>query len=302
MDVPDDRLFLVSGVPSRDILTDAAVNFFLAATECRVISSIVSKVEHSTPVEVYWIRRANVGDVQVCVDTLTLSRRPLPLDSEQPSTVESGDVDKHVKRGDSPYDNVVSTADDSLPQYGFLAQLYPPQSSNVLPPHTEALRAEAQLHKPFTPAFSAFRPQPNVTGQAAKSPLSNVGTIFQSRSPEAPPPVYSAAKDMPSAQLQNISCSQRDEVDALADILKNVDPRVMEDATHRQQIMSQLENYSSSSSGSGNTDLSPKFVGRHVPTNLADTGSVGMGWQCQLCTYSNENNSRVCEMCRSEKM
>ena len=300
-------MFLVNGVPPQAVLTDAAVDFFLAATECRVISSVVSKVEHSTPVEVYWMRRANVGDDQVCVDTLTLSRRPLPLDSEKPLTAESSDVDKPLKklntdagkRSDSPYDNVMSMADDSKAEYGFLAQ---PALPNVLPSHTEGLQAEAKLPQPFVPTFSAFRQQPNLTGQVAKSPLSSAATVFQRRSPEPPPPVYAAAKDMPSARVQNISYGHFDDVDALADILRNVDPHVMEDAAHRQQIMSQLETYSSSSSGSAKADVLPKFVSRHSHTTAADTGSVTAGWQCQQCTYYNDNTTRLCEMCNNEKI
>ena len=289
------------------VLTDAAIDFFLAATECRIISSVISQVEHATPVEVYWMRRANIGDEQVCVDALTLSRRPLPLDSEKPPSYEIAEVDKHArkfnadveKRGGSPYDNV---ADDSKPQYGILMHTSSAHGSDVLPSHTGSLPAEAKLPKPFVPTFPTFRQPSDVTRQV-KSPLSNVGTTFQRRSPEAPPPVYAAAKDMPSAgsaQLQNILHRQDDEVDALAALLKNVDPHVMENAAHRQQIMSQLENYSSSSSsGSGMAELPPKFVGRRMQTNAAD--DVRTGWQCQHCTYYNENSTALCEICNNKK-
>lgn len=305
--VPDNRLFLLNGVPSQAVLTRAAVDFFLAATECRVISSVVSKVEHSTPVEVYWMRRANVGDDQLCIDTLTLSRRPLPLDSEKPLTGENSDVDRQLKkfntdagkRGDSPYDNIMSSADDLKPEYGFLAQ---PSVSNILPSHTEGLQAEAILPQPLVPTFSAFRQQPNLTGQAVKSPSSNAATVFQRRSPEPLPPVYAAAKDMPSARVQNISYGHYDDVDALADILRNVDPHVMEDAAHRQQIMSQLETYSPSSSGSAKADVLPKFVSRHTHTTTTDTGSIAAGWQCHQCTYYNDNATLFCEMCNNKKV
>jgi len=308
--VADNRLFLVKGVPSQAVLTDAAIDFFLAATECRVISSIVSKLEHSTPVEVYWMRRANIGDEQDCIDTLTLSRRPLPLHSEMPLNVESTDVHKHLvkfnadveKRSNSPYDNLMPTADDSKPLYGFLAHPSTAQSSNILPLHTEGQQAEAQLPGPFVADISAFRQQPNIMRHMAKSPVSNVGTVFQRRSPEAPPPVYSAAKNMPSAQLQNISYGRCDEVDALAAILKDVDPRVMESAAHRQQIMSQLENYSTSCSGPTNADLPPEFVSRHTHTGAADTSSAERGWQCPKCTYYNENTALNCAMCDNDKV
>ena len=223
--IQDNRLFLVNGVPSEAVLTDAAVGFFLAATECRVIASVVSKVEHSTPVEVYWMRRANIGDERVCIDTLTLSRRPLPLESENPLAIESSEADRHSKkfmadvgkRGDSPYDNLMLTGEDLKPEYGYLAQPFPTQSSTV---HTDV-----QLSEPYLPAF---RQQPTPTGQAMKLPSPNARSVFQSRLPEAPPPVYSEAKDMPSAQLQNISYGQNDEVDALAALLKSVDPHVMD--------------------------------------------------------------------------
>jgi len=292
------------------VLTDAAIDFFLAATECRVISSVICQVEHATPVEVYWMRRANIGDEQVCVDALTLSRRPLPLDNEKLPSYDSAEVDKHVKkfnadlekRDGSPYDNVLSTADDSKPQYGILMHTSSAHSSNVLPSHMGSLPAEAHLPKPFVPTFPAFR-QPSDVMRQVKSPLSNVGTTFQHRSSEAPPPVYAAAKDMPSAgsaQLQNILHRHDDEVDALAALLKNVDPHVMENATHRQQIMSQLENYSSSSSGSGKVELSPKFVSRRMQTNSA-ADTVRTGWQCQQCTYYNENSTFLCEMCSNKK-
>jgi len=301
--VPDDRLFLVNGVPSQAVLTEAAVDFFLAAMECRIISSIVSKVEHSTPVEVYWLRRANIGDEQVCVDTLTLSRRPLPLDTEKPLTFETTDVEKRtkkfdsevVKRGDSPYDNIQSAADYSKPQYGVLMQ----SSSNISSSHTEGFPAEARLPEPIVPTVSGFRQPLNITGQALRSPLSSVGTTFQRKSPEAPPPVYAAAKNMPSAKLQNISYGHNDEVDALEALLKNVDPHVMENATHRQQIMSQLENYSSSGAGLAKAELPPKLVGRRAHASPADT--VRKGWQCPQCTFYNENSTLLCEMCNSEK-
>ena len=306
-------MFLVDGVPSTAVLTNAAVDFFLAATECRVISSIVSKVEHSTPVEVYWVRRANAGDEQMCIDTLTLSRQPLPPDcAEKPlatlATADVHEVDRHLtrlgtdveKRSGSPYDNIVTSADESKPQYGFLAQPYSAQGLYIEPSHTDALRSEMQQDEPFLPTFSTILRQPNVTGQSAKSPLASVGSIFQRGSPEAPPPVYAAAKDMPSAQLQNIPYGQDDEVDALAALLKDVDPHVMENAAHRQQIMSQLENYASSGSGPTKPDLSPKAFVRPVQTTVAR--AARMGWQCEKCTYYNENISRVCEMCQSEKI
>lgn len=304
--VPDDRLFLVRGVPSQALLTDAAIDFFLAATECRIISSIVSNVEYSTPVEVYWMRRANAGDEQVCIDTLTLSRRPLPLDSEKP--IETGEIDKQVtkynvdvqKRGDSPYDNVLLTGDESKPQYGFLTHPLHAQSSNVLPLRMEGVRADAERPKPFLPTVPSTQRQPDAMGQVVKNSLSNVGCTFQHRSPEAPPPVYAAAMHMPSAQLQNISYGHDDNVDALAEILKNVDPHVMENAAHRQQIMTQLESYSSSSSsGSGKADSSPKFVGGRQHANV-DTAAT-TGWQCPQCTYYNENASLFCDMCHNEK-
>jgi len=303
--VPDDRLFLVDGVSSTAVLTNAAVDFFLAATECRVISSIVSKVEHSTPVEVYWVRRANAGDEQMCIDTLTLSRRPLPPDcSDKPPTTDVCDLDKRLtgsstdveKRGDSPYDNVLSTADESKAQYGFLAQPYP---THIQPSRADGLQSEVQQSDPFLPTYSATLRQLNVTGQAIRSPIANVGSMFPRGSPEAPPPVYAAAKDMPSAQLQNISYGQTDEVDALAALLKNVDPQAMENAAHRQQIMTQLENYSTSGSSPTKLDLSPKVFSRPVQSPRAS--SSRMGWQCEKCTYYNENASHVCDMCQSEK-
>jgi len=304
--VPDDRLFLVDGVASAAALTNAAVDFFLAATECRVISSIVSKVEHSTPVEVYWVRRANAGDEQMCIDTLTLSRQPLPPDStDKLPTADAREVDRHLsrfgtdaeRRGGSPYDNVLSSAGESRPQYGFLAQPYPTQSFYIQPSHTDGLQSQALQAEPLPPTFSTILRQPNVTGQAVRSPIANVGSTFPRGSPEAPPPVYAAAKDMPSAQLQNISYD--DEVDALAALLKNVDPHMMENAAHRQQIMSQLENYQSSGSGSTKPDLSPEFS---RPLQTSQASSARVGWQCEKCTYYNENASRVCDMCQSEKI
>jgi len=301
--VPGDRLCLVRGVPPRAVLTDAAVDFFLAATECRVIVSIVSKVEHSSPVEVYWMRRANAGDEQMCVDTITLSRRPLPPDVEKPSTLQGGEVDRHFsdfnpsveKRGDSPYDNVSSTANNAKPQYGFLAQPYSAQSLQTLPSHTKAFQAETHLPKPMLSPVK----QHNVTGQVVKSPVTNVGSVFQRGQPEALPPVYAAARGMPSAQPQDISYGQNQEVDELAALLKNVDPHVMENAAHRQQIMSKLENYSSSGSGSGMADSSPKVVRRHVQKAVADPARAG--WHCRLCTYYNENANILCDMCQREK-
>lgn len=288
------------------MLTNAAVDFFLAATECRVIASIVSKVEHSTPVEVYWVRRANVGDEQMCIDTLTLSRRPLPPDcSDKPPTTDVHD--KHStrfgtgveKRGNSPYDNILSTTDELQPHYGFLTQPYSIQSSYIQPSRADGLQSVTQQAEPFLPSLTTTLRQPNVMGQAVKSPIANVGSIFQHGSPEAPPPVYAAAKDMPSAQLRNISYGQDDEVDALAALLKTVDPHVMENAAHRQQIMSKLENYSSPGFFPTKPDLSPEFFGRPMQTNLASAARTG--WQCEKCTYYNENTCRVCDMCQNEK-
>jgi len=306
--VPDDRLFLIKGVPSQEILIDAAVNFFLAATECRVIASVVSKVEHSTPIEVYWMRRANVGDEQVCIDTLTLSRRPLPPDSEKPLTFETVDVEPQVKkfnteakkRAGSPYDNVQSAADYSKPQYGILMQPSSTQSSSILRSPLEGISTEAQLPDPFVPAFSAFRQLPNVAGQVAKSsPGTNVGATFQ---PETPPPVYAAARHMPSARLQNVAYGPDDEVDALAALLKDIDPQLMENAVHRQQIMSQLENYPSADHTSSlKTDLPPRHVGRHVRHASPAADTVRTGWQCLHCTYYNDNSAHLCEMCNHEK-
>ena len=256
------------------------------------------------------MRRANVGDEQVCVDTLTLSRRPLPPDSEKPLNVEIGDVDRHLKklnadvhkRAGSPYDNLLSTGDDLPPQYGFLAQPSSAQGSDILPSYTEGLLVETQLPEPFVSEFNTFRQQPRVPRQVVKSPLSNVAAVLQHRSPEPAPPIYSEAKDMPSAQLQNISYSHYDDVDALAAILKNVDPHAMENAAHRRQIMSQLENYPSSSSGAETADLSSKFDGRRVQTNPADTGSDQTGWHCQKCTFYNEKTTMLCDMCQSKKV
>lgn len=299
-------MFLVDGVPSTAVLTNAAVDFFLAATECRVISSIVSKVEHSTPVEVYWVRRANAGDEQMCIDTLTLSRQPLPPDyCDRPLPNDVREVDRHStrfsadveKRGDSPYDNILSAADESKPQYGFLAQSYP---THIQPLRSDGLLSESQQAGSFLPPFSATLRQPNVSGQTVKSPLADVGSIFQRASPEAPPPVYAAAKDMPTAQLQNISYSQDDKVDELAALLKNVDPRVMENPAHRQQIMSQLESYSSSASGLARPDLSPNVLSRPVQSTVAN--AARMGWQCEKCTYYNENTSHICDMCQCAKI
>jgi len=250
------------------------------------------------------MRRANIGDEQVCVDALTLSRRPLPLDTDKPPTFDSTEIDKHAKkfntnaekRGDSPYDNVFTAVDDLKPQYGSLVQPSSAQSSSIHHSHTEAIPTATQLSNPFV---SAFKQPATVTGQVVKSPHSNVGTILQSRSPEAPPPVYAAAKDMPSAQPRNISYGRDDEVDALAALLKNVDPHVMENEMHRQQIMSQLESYSSTGSGSGKTELPPKIPSRHVHTS--PTVPVRTGWQCRQCTFYNENSEHQCEMCNSEK-
>jgi len=295
----------VDGVPSTAVLTNAAADFFLAATECRVISSIVSKVEHSTPVEVYWVRRANAGDEQMCIDTLTLARRPLPPDcSDKALTSDVHEVGRHStrfsndmeKRGDSPYDNIMSAADESKPQYGFLAQPFP---TSIQPSRSDGLQLEAQA-QPFLTTFSATSRQPNVTGQTVKSPLADVGSIFQRGSPEAPPPVYAAAKNMPTAQLHNISYGQDDEVDALAALLKNIDPHVMENAAHRQQIMSQLENYSSSASGLAKPELSPKVPIRPMQATLAN--AARKGWQCEKCTYYNEHAGHLCDMCQSEKI
>ena len=337
--VPDDRLFLVNGVPPRAVLIHAAVTFFLAATECRIIASVVSRVEHSTPVEVYWMRRANVGDEEMCVDTLTLSRRPLSLDSERPSTFETAaDVDRKFntevdKRGSSPYDNVEAAADHSRPQSGgTLVQPFTTQSP-AIPPRSpaEGLPMEAQLPDPSVPAFSAFRQLRNVTGPvAAKSPLSNVGATVQHRAPEPPPPVYAEARHMPSAGLQNVhmpsaglqnvhmpsaglqnvhmpsaglqnvhmpsaglqnaSYSPDDEVDALASLLRDVDPRLMEDATRRQLILSQLDNYPPSSSSSSSQLHRQQYA-----------DSVGTQWQCQQCTYSNDSSTHLCQMCNADR-
>jgi len=304
----------MNGVPSHAVLTSAAVDFFLAATECRVISSVVSRVEHSTPVEVYWMRRANVGDEQMCVDTLTLSRRPLSLsaDSEQPPTTDNSDGSKQLntdigQRSDSPYDNLLSTFDDAKPGYGFLAQ---PPSTGIHALHTEGYRTEINLPEPLLPTFSALPLQPSAAGQAVKSPVSGAATVFQRRSPEHPPPIYSAAKDMPSAQLQSISYGHYDDVDSLASILRNVDPRAMEDATQRQQIMSQLQAYSSTSSGLGTAKaevpLLPTFVTQYTNTDThataADMGSVAGGWHCQQCTYYNDKSTLVCDICHSGKI
>jgi len=290
--VAGDRLFLVHGVPVQTVLINAAVDFFLAATECRVLASVVARVEHSTPVEVYWMRRANSGDEQLCVETLTLARKPLPFDTEKPAaelSTDRADREKE-KRGSSPYDNLLP-ADDSLktPQYGFVAQPTRAQGSDVQLSHTEDFRTEAQAPELYLSAFSTFR-QPDVRPAA---------TIFRHESLEVPPPLYSAAKYMPSAQLQNVSYGQGDEVEELAAILRNVDPRAMEDAARRQQIMSRLESYSASSSSSGNADRSPKFVARHVHSRKTELARTG--WHCQKCTYYNENSGLVCEMCTEKK-